>query len=67
MAAENFLGVRLTPREAAILDDLTQRTGRDRSNLARALILLAGNDPHTQQRLGDLSDKTQPLAGGKPV
>lgn len=63
---DNFLGLRLTPREAAILNRLTQETGRDRSNLTRALIHLAGSDPAYRQRLGSLTIQ-DPRSGKGPM
>lgn len=57
------LGLRLTAEEEKILSDLAQQTGRDKSNLTRALIRLAGADPLTRRRLGDLP---QPTTTTKP-
>ena len=49
-----WLGVKITPKQQAILDELTTETGRTKSNITRSVIMLAGKDASIRQRLGVL-------------
>lgn len=54
-----LFSMRIAPQQEAVLEKLAIQSGRNKSNVLRALIDLAGNDPAIRQRLGILPSMIQ--------